>query len=567
MKKLPHRLSWTTRLQYRWRLRRALWSKPTIGLVNAPEPCTIGQFEIGQQLVSGKFLITGGVMDFGKGSIWSIAPPSDLVGAELHGFGWLDDLAALGDKHAKAKAQAWIISWIAGFGMGEGPGWSANLTGRRLIRWINNSSFLFNNLSKSQKDRICHSMALQVLLLAKSWRQAQPGWARFEALCGLVCASQSLAGMGFLLAPSLRALVQECQTYIDMEGGINSRNPEELLVIFSSLTWVKRTLDITKMLIPEVLTATISRIAPVLRSLRHGDGTLVRFHGGGQGSEHVLDQALAISEVRPSVPLDEAMGFARLNAGSTSLVVDAVAPPTCLGRFSAHASTGAFEMSVGRNRLILNCGSGASFGEDWHLAGRGTPSHTSLSINGLSSASFVPTKTGEQSPLVAGPQRVIMKKTRAVDGVRLQINHNGYQISHGLIHARTLDLPLDSKGLVGQDELYTVDASDVQRFQVMCANSLEPQQYAIRFHLHPDVMPRLDIDGTAVLLTLVNEDVWVFRHDGSCLLLLEKSVYFEGGRLHPRPTAQIVLSGKIKEITTRVRWSLAKASEKPQKAR
>jgi uncharacterized heparinase superfamily protein len=159
-----------------------------------------------------------------------------------------------------------------------------------------------------------------------------------------------------------------------------------------------------------------------------------------------------------------------------------------------------------------------------------------------------------------------MKKTRAVDGVRLQTNHNGYQISHGLIHARTLDLPLDSKGLVGQDELYTVDASDVQRFQVMCANSLETQQYAIRFHLHPDVMPRLDIDGAAVLLTLVNEDVWVFRHDGSCLLLLEKSIYFEGGRLHPRPTAQIVLSGKIKEITTRVRWSLAKASEKPQKA-
>ena len=61
-------------------------------------------------------------------------------------------------------------------------------------------------------------------------------------------------------------------------------------------------------------------------------------------------------------------------------------------------------------------------------------------------------------------------------------------------------------------------------------------------------------------------DIWVFRCQPGVELALDESVYFEDGRQFPRPSQQIVLTGVIKEITTRVRWSLAKASENPQKA-
>ena len=39
----------------------------------------------------------------------------------------------------------------------------------------------------------------------------------------------------------------------------------------------------------------IERIAPTLRTLRHADGSLARFHGGGRGMEGRLDSALAES--------------------------------------------------------------------------------------------------------------------------------------------------------------------------------------------------------------------------------------------------------------------------------
>ena len=123
------------------------------------------------------------------------------------------------------------------------------------------------------------------------------------------------------------ALVKECQEQIDVHGTIASRNPEELLDIFSLLTWVKQSLELTHAPAPEALMNSLARVAPVLRSLRHGDGTLARFHGGGQGSEYVLDQALAISGIRASAPQASAMGFARLTAGATALIADVAAPP------------------------------------------------------------------------------------------------------------------------------------------------------------------------------------------------------------------------------------------------
>ena len=160
----------------------------------------------------------------------------------------------------------------------------------------------------------------------------------------------------------------------------------------------------------------------------------------------------------------------------------------------------------------------------------------------------------------------MVKKTRAVDGVRLQMNHNGYQKSHGLIHARTLDLPVDSKGLVGEDELYAPDASDVQILQTAQTKSDAPLRFSIRFHLHPEVTPNFDADSESISLTLATGEIWVFRCQPGTELALDDSVYFEDGRQFPRPSKQIVLTGVIKEITTRVRWSLAKASENPQKA-
>jgi hypothetical protein len=55
----------------------------------------------------------------------------------------------------------------------------------------------------------------------------------------------------------------------------------------------------------------------------------------------------------------------------------------------------------------------------------------------------------------------------------------------------------------------------------------------------------------------------VFRHDGAGEMRLEPSVYLENGRLRPRATQQVVLSGRAMSYATRIRWSLSKAQDTP----
>ena len=90
--------------------------------------------------------------------------------------------------------------------------------------------------------------------------------------------------------------------------------------------WAAAALSEADRPVPKAHLDAIDRIAPSLRTLRHSDGSLARFHGGGRGSEGRLDHALAASGVKSRAPDGLSMGFARLSAGRTSIIVDATEP-------------------------------------------------------------------------------------------------------------------------------------------------------------------------------------------------------------------------------------------------
>ncbi|MFK7838473.1 MAG: heparinase II/III family protein [Sulfitobacter sp.] len=533
------------------------------GFVSSPEPRTIGSYARGRQLVAGNFLFAGTLINAPGHGMWEITPPDAAYAAELHGFAWLDDLAAVGDTQARGAAQAWLWGWINSYGKGRGPGWSPDLTGRRLIRWINHAIFVLRGQESEHSHAFYRSLEQQTQFLSRRWRAAAPGLPRFEALTGLIYAGLSLEGQEALADPAIKALARACASQIDDQGGLSTRNPEELLAVFTLLTWAAAALSDAGRETPSKHLAAIERIAPTLRSLRHSDGGLARFHGGGRGIEGWLDHALAASGVKTAQPSGLAMGYARLSAGRTSIVVDAAAPPVGSASPNAHASTLAFELTSGRRPLIVNCGSGASFGIDWRRAGRATPSHSTLCLGGYSSARLAdPDPATGHEALISAPGHVPIEISNAPDGMRFQGGHDGYVPSHGLTHARTLELTLDGRGLAGEDMLLAMEDSDKRRFDAaLDAGKLKGIRFDIRFHLHPDVDATLDLGGAAVSMALKSGEVWVFRHDGGHNLALEPGAYLETTRLKPRAAQQIVLSGTAYTYATRIRWSLSKAQE------
>ncbi len=534
-------------------------ARPAGGFVSQPEPRSIGDYARGKQLVAGNILLAGHLAEAPDRSLWSLDAPEEFQ-AEAHGFAWLDDLAAFGTTAARTRAQDWTWDWISRFQSVGGPGWTPDLTGRRMVRWIHHATLLLSGRDRAQTESFYRALSRQSVYLSRRWKAAAPGLPRFEALTGLVYAGLSLIGMDRLTAPAVTALARACDAEIDREGGIPTRNPEELMEVLTLLTWAATAMTEAARPVPQGITSAIARIAPALRTLRHADGDLARFHGGGRGADGRLDQALALAGVRLGATPTIAMGFARLTGRRTTVIVDALGPPGGRAAGTAHASTTAFELTSGRRPLIVNCGAGAGFAASWRQAARATQSHSALCVDGTSSSQLAASGAAMDHRATVTSSRI----TLGTEGADLYLAHDGWLHSHGLVASRSLTLSHDGRRLSGVDALTALSAEGKRRFHdMMTATAMEGATFSVRFHLHPDVDATLDMADTAVSMALRSGEIWVFRYSGPAMLTLEPSVYLEKGRLHPRPCSQIVLRSQARGFETRIGWTLAKAKDTP----
>ena len=217
---------------------------------------------------------------------------------------------------------------------------------------------------------------------------------------------------------------------------------------------------------------------------------------------------------------------------------------------------------------MVNCGSGATFGAEWRRAGRATQSHSTLAIQGYSSARLGGGRLiggRRRELLVDAPKEVGAQKTADTSGQSLTAWHDGYNATHGLIHARKLELSFDGRALHGEDTLGAFSENQRKQFDKrMDQARLQGIAFALHFHLHPDVDAALDMGGAAVSLALKSGEIWVFRHDGHAQMALKPTVYLESGRLKPRASSQIVLSSRVGNYAGQINWTLAKAQDTPQ---
>lgn len=533
-----------------------------------PEPRITGSARRGRDILQGKLLLGGHFMQIAPGAaLFTAAAPESFL-REAHGFGWLADLAALGDTAARDLARRWLDDWLGLYGRGRGPGWDVQLTGRRVTHLIDNAMFLMAGRGPAEEAAFCRALAKQIRLLERRWSKAPPGLPRIEALLGLIRAGQALASHPHLLGPAARDIAKEAERLIDKEGGIASRNPEELMEVFARLTRAAQLLSEADHAPERGHIAAMERAAPVLRALRHADGSLARFHGGDQGAEGRLDQALAASGIRGGAASGLAMGFCRLSHGRSSLILDAAAPPIGPASRLAQASTLGFELTSGRRPLIVNCGPGQTFGPDWHQAARATASASTLEIIDFSSSRLGVDRQGRIADVFAEtPGDVREQRTSDETGTEVVASHDGYVTSHGLTHMRRLSLSADGRAVLGEDTLAAVRADHQRLFDAALAEAGGEIAFALRFHLHPEVEVQPDPSGGAVLLRLRSGEVWQFRHDGQARLSIEASAWLSQVSLKPLASKQVVLSAAAIDYASRVRWSLAKAPDAPSATR
>ncbi|MFT7596917.1 MAG: putative heparinase superfamily protein [Paracoccaceae bacterium] len=537
---------------------RSRFGKAPNAIITSPEPIWTGDGAAAKRLASGVFLLGGGLVEAPDRNPWLLNPPTQGWWDALHGFDWLDDLAAA-DPATRAALSDWLFDWITRYGGGAGPGWRPDLTGRRLTRWICHAPIVLNGAGPEKSHQFFRAIGRQAQFLRRRWRSAPAGLPRFQAAAGLIYAGLALEGTtSALLSEGISALAREADKRIGMDGGVASRSPEDLFEIFALLVWTAQALGDAGRAPHAKHSAAIDRLATALRALRMGDGQLARFHGGGGGAVNRLDRALATSGIRPDRRQFETMGFHRISTARSTIVFDGGVRGRGEEAASLHASAFCFEASIGRRPLIVNCGPGGRVSEEWRLASRATAAHSGLTIDEMSSSRL------EGDLLTAGARNLTCLREEDTEGVRLTAEHDGYLDTHGLIHQRRLVIAPDGGDIRGTDIVSAVGPGPRAAFDQAAGHENRMEvPFTIRFHLHPDVEADIFLAGSAIRLLPATGDIWVMRQLGG-IMSLEDSIYIDESRVAPRATKQIVVRATAKEYGGEVKWAFRRAEpEKP----
>jgi uncharacterized heparinase superfamily protein len=141
------------------------------------------------------------------------------------------------------------------------------------------------------------------------------------------------------------------------DGGLVSRSPTQQLALVEILAQLRSAYAAARKQMPEPAAEALSRSARALLGVTLGDGALGNWQGGNPASNLRVAAAVegAAQPVRPLIQA-RGWGYQRLEAKKTVVVIDSAPPPPARALNGGSASTLAFEMSDGANRLIVNCG-------------------------------------------------------------------------------------------------------------------------------------------------------------------------------------------------------------------
>jgi len=494
-----------------------------------------GDVEKGRLICQGRFQYIGGTFSL-YGENFSPADADPVALKYVHGFEWLRDLRTLGGHMARAQAIELTRSWIRQYERWHAIAWEPETLAIRLTMWFSHFDILSNSIDDEEfRDHFFAMLMRQSRHLYRSYKTGDyEDLPVLHILKGMLYAGLSL-GQADWVTESLSALSAQLDRQIHYDGGHISRSLDTLLSILHILLDVRITLNVAGMEIPETIQQAIHNITPAVKFFRYQDKQFALFSGYQKGDPDFIDALIAQAGVRvkalKSLPIT---GYEKIIHGRGTIIMDTGGDKTLHNAHSSslRSSSLAFEFTYGKERLITNCGS-HPICPDWQYALSQTPAYSTATLGNKSA--FSTTTSSNRSD----------DKHATI----IEASHDGYEQSYGLMHTRRLYLCDYRQDFRGEDSF--TRRQDVEK------QCIKPVDFAIRFHLHPDVQVSLIQNGNAALLKLRHgRGGWRFTKS-TCHLAVEDSVYLGCG-MAPRKTKQLVIHGQIELSDFHIQWALRK---------
>jgi uncharacterized heparinase superfamily protein len=529
-------------------LSRLKGSRQPLRLAAVPRDHVPGDRGRGEALFAGRLLVgseTVALADLDLGSLGG----SGAVAEQVQGFSWLRDLAAATSREKGARLAEGIVGrWLHAHGTRADDAWAPHLWGERILFWAAYAPYILSSSEAGYRSALLNTLARGARHLEANADKAPAGLKRMTAWCGVIAAGVLVQGGVARIARGEAGLARALAGAQFDDGGLVSRSPFEQVLLVDRLGLLRACYFAAKQTIPDGIETAAAAALAALQGVTLGDGAQSSWQGCNPGEASRLAALGEGCGVRAR-PLRQARGwgYQRMSALGTIVVLDAAPPPAPKMAAQGSASTLAFEMSDGGQRLIVNCGGPGPLPTDLSpelVNGlRTTAAHSTLVLADTNSTNILP-----DGSLGKGVEDVTIDRSEDNDASRLEASHDGYARAFGMIHKRSLMLGNDGKELRGADQL-------IPRGRKKIRGSAA---YAVRFHLAPGVEAVTTADAMGAILRSKGAPPWNFRCRGGSLTI-EESLWIDG-RGRPQPTLQLAVTGDISALGGEIGWQFRRAS-------
>ncbi len=517
-------------------------------LTAVPRDHVAGDRKRGDALLAGRFVLGEDSLALAELDFAALGAAGP-VAEQLQGFSWLRDLAAAASRENGARlGEALAGRWLLAHGTRADDAWRPDLWGERILFWTAYAPYILSSRDAGYRSALLNTLARGARHLDAHADRAPPGLKRITAWSGVVAAGLLIQGGVTRVARGEAGLARALAAAQFEDGGLTSRSPHEQMLLVDRLGLLRAAYFAAKQSLPDGIQTAGAAALAALHGVTMGDGALSSWQSGNPGEAARLAALIEGCGLRAR-PLRAARGwgYQRLSALGTVLVLDAAPPPPQKMAAKGAASTLAFELSDGAQRLVVNCGGPgplpSSLPDELVEALRSTAAHSTVILAETNSTAIL-----ADGALGKGVADVGVERSEDNDSTRISATHDGYVRRFGLIHKRSLMLGNDGKELRGADQL-------IQKGRRKVRGAVP---FAARFHLAPDVEPTLTADAMGAILRSRGTPPWNFRCRGAKLTIEESIVIDGGGGAHK--SSQLVIVGEMSGIGGEVGWQFRRAT-------
>ena len=496
-----------------------------------------------QDLINHDPIILNSVRKFTT-NVWKITNLDEDKTKKLHNFCWLP---ALNIKTEKELGCLIIDQWINNFSNYNEKYWALDVVTMRLIYWISSYEIIFKNSDLIFRSKVINNIVKQTKHLFKNISLVSSGVDKIRSLAALILVGNSFEQYEEYTQYGLKNLEDELGNFINKDGFVKSKNPEDLFWTLYFLVLIKEWLILSRKQTPAFINIYINSLGICFKFLRFSNGDLPLFNGANHINTEKFYEFLESRGYEFEGMENIFCGYAKIKSKKIELFMDANNPSSMLHSRNYQAGPLSFELASSGIKFICNSGSGKNLGEELSYLSSSTAAHSTVTINDTSSCIF------QKNALIRKyfgnsliEKHNIVKKEFKNDKEFIQciIAHDGYEKRFKILHERQITLFKLKNHIEGIDSLKCKDLEN------------KNLTFSVRFHIHPDIRITKTM-GNDILLSSNEGEGWIFRSP-QIPTKIEKNLYF-GNSDNIKESSFILLEGNIENENTNIIWHLEKA--------